>query len=718
MSDVDILFDSLGFDKLRSDFDNLHHYFENLSAKAQQVANGLSGLGEKLSGVGEKAGIAGTALGGVVGVVGNGIGLVANFAMEVAKISVALTGVAAAAGGAAIFGIAEFTKKVIQETESESKLEIALLGVMKSTENVGKAHQFAVGYATQYGIELERILGIVKTFALMPQVGVGIKRGDVDEMKRYMDLVSQLQALKPDTSVEAVANAIKMASMGRSMALRRITGISVAQLAAEGGFGEKEMTQSPAKMVESLEAYTKARGGQQLLAQSSELVSRQMTALSEAWKHFLDEIGNAGVYDLVISKFKALRSAVIEFLGTEQFRTFAEKISMFLEDFVNTLTNIFTKGIDWSKVTDWESLKSAIEQVANNAVDAFLKVWDKIKEPLTKILIEVFKVVAKAVLFTIKEVFLPIGVGIGDSIVEGYHSAIKKLPIIGGISQGVLAAIPGGAAVNMLLGMREKTIEAKKEASALKTGGEAGEEEPASVWAKAQRVLNRTGSMFAAAINQIEESVKHWSMTSDNLLKWTEAWAGMSKRLAEGKTWLERIEDEQEKDKAHRVMREKWDTGELSDDKWKEYIKKRGQEEDKKRRVKDYEEEYEKRLTDILGMSGVSSQTQSGIYQKLFGISMEKGRPEEARDYMNKSLDAMVHAQAEATKLEEQQLGNLEEIAANTRTMAGGYAKKEGPKVGEGEKSTATPTMTARDMPLADDVFWDVKTGIGGNVSW
>jgi hypothetical protein len=736
MDDVSVKWGSTGFEKIQQEFQSFEKMVDRLGTAAttfQQKAahlsesmkgaakmpemksdllqpmqaslQGVSKIFAEVSGSWKELFVGGGPLGGITKAIGTAASAAANFAMEIVKVTAVLTGLAAVAGGVALAAIGEFTKKIVEETDAHRRLELSLHGLLGSWETVGKMHEFAIGYAVKYGVEIDKVMATLRKFALMPSIGGAIRRGDLEQMERYMDFVRRIQTLRPEAGMETIAGALQQATVGRYAQIQRMLGAPMPTIAAQAGFGLGEVKASPEKMFAALESYTKAKVPMSDLEKQAGLLGNLLTSIRQIYHHWLEEIGNTGIYDNVITKLKSVKESILEFMKTDQMKGWTEKISGFLEDVVNKISSVFTKGIDWTKLANWEDLRSTFGKIAENAKEEFLKVWPKMKQPLIDALNEAFKAAAGAISFSIGQIFIPVGVAIAKSISEASIKFWKEHPFV----YEAMSMIPGFAPTMAAMGITKTMV-----------GKEGAAEKPAEKEEETKKPgdeLRKWGEKWADELRRMEKAQIEWHQSAEDLLKWTDTWAKMAKKLAEAPSFLERIDAEDKKQKEHQAMREKWETGKITDVEWRGYLAKGEAAEEKRGRMRDFESDYEKKLKGILAMPELTgmgaAKTQMSIYEKLFGVSMEKGDISGAKEYQTKALDAMVQAQKDATKLEQDQVGYLQEIADNTAEMAG--------KAGSQNQETTSPAaaqrsenLTAITAPIAtDDIYWDVKRGFG-----
>lgn len=112
------------------------------------------------------------------------------------------------------------------------------------------------------------------------------------------------------------------------------------------------------------------------------------------------------------------------------------------------------------------------------------------------------------------------------------------------------------------------------------------------------------------------------------------------------------------------------------------------------------------KMQGLVSSPGAQPAFQAEIYKQMSGISMQRGEIPQAKDFMEKSLEALKESFKGPKEVTEKQLTVLEKIEANTR-KDGKEAQANAP-ASETIQKKGLATDTGRE---SDELQWAVKGG-------
>ena len=620
MSDITLEYGSTGFEKVQTEIEKLHDYSGKVPGWFQPANKTLEEHGTQGTNAFRKinTAIQDTSI-NVLGFIGH-----------LARLGAVVGTVQGILGGLGVYAFERWTKSVLMATDSQRQLEASLLGVVRSQGAVNKIMEFAKGYAAESPIATySEVLESMRELAFHPAIKPIMEEGDVDMMKRIADVLQGLATIKPQEGFQGAAYALRQAMSGVWRPMQYQYGIRPEHLAGAAGMSMEEFELSPAKSFKALEAHVLA------VTQPTTNLTAVINKLRDGYRQWLDDLGKTGIYDKVLGYLTQLNQFFKRIGESEQWRGVTKGINAALEGIANGIANIFTKGINWEKVTDLSGVLKAFGQVGKNTIEEVSKAWEENKDTLNATFEKIITFIANAAIGVAGKVFVPVGEAIGNAMIEGF----KKHPFLAtliGFSVGGLkgAAVAGGGAFGLWL--QEANIPAnvasERHQKALremeKFSFQAPEWTGPRPWARGNVPIEKAGEWPSEAMWYVGEGGKKKPGEATPPIGPTEQfqmlgkWYGMAGQLAE-------------MGYSTGLMKRPgylFATGQIPEE---EYFK--------RERMGGVQERYLKELTEISEMP-TATQIRPQIYEQMFGIAVQRGETTKAGDLLQKTMDAMKKA--------------------------------------------------------------------------
>lgn len=682
MSDVTIKYGSTGFEKVTRELSELEKkgsesgsWFTPINKALKDSSGGAESFFSKLSEGFEKIKTP-----------------LASFAADLIKISGAIGAMAVAVGGAATYAFEKWAMGVLKTTESFRMLEISMYGATKSWEAVATASKFAKEYAAEYPAMYGDIMRALQGFAYIPALRPMIQRGDVQNMKEMMHIIQGMMTIRPEQGVTGAIYALREALAGNWRSLMYRFDIPIASIAEAAGMTMEQMRQSPEQAIKALKAWIDSFVGAETMAMMAKNLSVQVGNLRDKYEMWLDSLGKTGVYEKVVNYLLKLNEWLDNLMKSERVKEWTEKLNTFLEGIVDRIAGVFTEGIDWNKVISFDDLMAALSKVKDNAIRAFIDIWESVKGPIAKVLQSVFKFLGETILPVIREVFYPIGKEIAKQVVIGVYDFMKEHPIISALYFGYKGAEMGkvfgkwgmgiGAAAGVIAGITPWALE--------KIGGGKQETLARTVEKQAEKTERLTAEQekeinSLRGLNESLERFKQIFTQTVDVMQWARTHGGALPVATEKKLTVEQLEElrklrEQQEwtyytqwSRMGMMMAQAPETvgprltpfqryarGELT---WEQMLA--------AERVERFQEEQLSKLSE---MAEVAEREKSysylgRVYGEMFNVAYQRGDFGRAQEYMNASLDALVKAMEQERADRQQELGLLGSIDRNTADM-------------------------------------------------
>jgi hypothetical protein len=441
MSDITLRYGSTGFERVRKELREMEmvggtsgEWFKSMQKSLKDAESAGSSLTKTLT----------SGLNSVVSVAG-------STAIAVAKIGTAVVAVSGIITGIGVAAFTSWSMSVLKTTESFKMLETSLYGATKSWESVNKVSEFAKKYAAEYPAMYGDIMKAMQSFAYIPALKPMIMKGDVEEMHKMMTIVQGLMTMRPEQGVGGAIWALREALAGNWRTLQMRFDVPIASIAKSAGMSMEEMKRSPAEATKALKAFIDEFVGADTMAMMAKNLSIQVGNLKDKYEMWLDKLGKTGIYQKVVDYLIKLNDVQDRFMTSDRFQKWTEQINQFLEEVVDKIAGVFTKGIDWEGIATLGDFGEALKQVGRNAIEELKKVWEAAKEPLADALKGVFRFVGSAAGEAFKEAVLPAIKEVGSSMAKSMEEYGKEHPVKAsaarmgmGSAAGLFAAGPKG----------------------------------------------------------------------------------------------------------------------------------------------------------------------------------------------------------------------------------------------------------------------------------
>ncbi len=651
MSDVTLEYGSTGFEKIQTEIEKLKDYTGKISSWFQPANRTLEEHATQGSNAFRKINTA----------IQESSSHVLGFIGHLARLGAVVGTVQGILGGLGVYAFERWTKSVLMATDSQRQLEASLLGVIRNQDAVNKIMGFARGYAAQSPIATQHeVLETMRELAYQPAIKPIMEEGDVNMMKRVMDVVQGLATMRPQEGIQGATYAFRQAMSGVWRTMQYQYGIRPEHLAAGAGMSTEEFESSPGKSFKALETYVLGA------TQQTTSLTTVMNKLRASYREWLEDLGKTGIYDKVLGYLTRLNEFFRRIGESEQWKGITQSINVVLEGIANGIANILTKGIDWEKVTDLSGALKAFGKVAENATEEIKKVLEEKKESITTALGNLLVWVASTTAETVGNLFIPVGGAIVKGIIEGVAKAEWNL--LPKSIQRRIDEIAGEMVVrNILNKPPEVPVWMGPKPFAGQWPGVGSDALMANILMGKGDALT---AMYGGRATPLTETEKPpFKLGATEQFGIFSMWSKMGEQFAQRPEYLQTpLEKMTELNKEYTGMRGKWDVGEISKEEWTKYYQGFGNKYPQILRGKEFQDLRMKKLEEIEQMPE-ATKVKPQIYEQMFGIAMGRGEYGKAESYMNKSIEALIKSIKEDHEIKTLGLKASEDTARHTEDI-------------------------------------------------
>lgn len=715
MTDVNLEYTSSGFQAVNGEL-------KSLESSSRAATGWLKPMQSTLESIGSSGR---SAFGQVAAGAKEATGSIWSFIEGLTKVGAVITTINGLLAGAGVFGFAKWSEGMLKATESGRTLEASLKAVLGTQEAFQKVSDFAKGTAAgSSDTTRTQVLETAKRFSLLPGTQPIYEQGNTQWMQRIENIVhgfSQMYGGGRENAEHVVQQAL--GGMWRPFQMQ--TGVKPEALAQRAGMGKEEMESTSLNTLKALEVLTRA-------APQITTLEGVMNKLRGSYKEWLEQIGNTGIYDKVLGYMGRLNEFFNRLFSGGQGKGMATALSQAMEAVADGISKIFTKGIDWDKITNLSGAIKAFEQVAKNAAQTLKDGWDAHKDSISEALTKALEFAAGVVIGSAK-IFLPVGKEIASKIVQGIKDEMAAHPVeaailmsaLGFVKAGVLGAAAGLGIVGGALADEAARRHTTSPDSFDMMGRRIAGGPQASGLARPP-----VSTVAAAAAEYPPYEPGPWSPTTpkDKLIanprqmlleqraQMVGSWAGMAGKLAEATGTETTGEQHDTLLRDRRVMRDKWTEGTISDEEWKPFMKKSGREEDRLLAVSGFQTDYLSKMQGLVSTPGATPAFQSQMFSQMSGISMQRGEMGPAKDYMSKSLEALAASFKDDKARAEKQLAAEEATAKAAQEIAADLKSKN--KESQAPGATSSPSTEKPTPSGASSDRDELKWAVRGEGTW
>lgn len=364
-----------------------------------------------------------------------------------AQITTVASGLVTAAGGIAAALGTKLAKDMLTSADAFERTRLAFTGLLGSEAAANRMVRFAEHMATKMPGTIGDIFEALQAMASIPALEGIFKTGDEAMMERLMRMLTGLQALT-GKSLDYLMIGLREAMSGGAEGIRsleRRLDIPIEAVAAAGKTTAGRLAAEPRELLGALMAYTEERAPAELLEKMNRQLGRAVENVGDLIERFGRLVAASGVYDLMAEKINSVADALRNLFDTGAAQELAAEIGAVLSSIVETVSGIFTTGIDWEGIGSLGDLGRAFARIAHNAVKAFTEFWESNREAISTVMQGVIEAAAEVLKFAVKNVFFPVGQAIGEALVEGLWDYLKQHPIIAALGGLVLGGVKGMA---------------------------------------------------------------------------------------------------------------------------------------------------------------------------------------------------------------------------------------------------------------------------------
>ena len=388
----------------------------SIEKKAKWISTGFVRMGKASAGVGPKIA---RGLGILRGGLTTTFGAMKMFLGLVLRVTVALGAVGTVVAGVGAALITKFAKGLMTTRENFYLIETALTGVIKNAAQVRKISDWAMKYAAEFPAMYSDVMDAMKGLAMMPSLKPMFTKASVVDMEKIMNIVQGLAALDPQQGVKGALLAMREALAGQWRTLQYRFEIRPQAIASAAGLSMDELKNMPEKAIEALDAFIRLNVGADTLRKSAESLGVQWGNLSDQYEMWLNTVAQYGAYRKLVKFLMEMNDVWAKILKGDAARRFGQDISRVFEAMIEGAQSAIT-GIDWEKAGIFGGLLEAGKNIIDKISALFVDAKDVFASSMQVVLIYMKKVL----IFSVKNIFWPVGVEIADAIVKGFSDAI------------------------------------------------------------------------------------------------------------------------------------------------------------------------------------------------------------------------------------------------------------------------------------------------------
>jgi len=420
--------------------------YERTSGQMASIGRQASGISTGFLRMGRTGASSGTMAAGGMRILSSGMSgamsVMRGFISLTIRATTVLATVGAVVAGVGIALATKFAKGLMATRESFYLIETALTGVVKNAGQVQKISDWAMKYAATYPAMYGDVMDTMKGLSMMPSLKPMFVKGDVAAMEKVMNIVQSLAAMDPQQGVKGAQLAMREALSGNWRSLQMRFELRPQAVAEAAGLSMEELKTDPGKAIEALDAFTRLNVGADTLRKSAESLGVQWGNLGDKYDIFLNKIGKMGAYRRLVEFLMKMNDMWDKLLESDAAQKFGQNISSIFESVIGSVESIMT-GIDWEGKGIFDGIieagKKAMEKLRNLFLDA--------KDFLASAMKLVFVYIKMALIFSIKEIFFPVGKMIAETIGNAFMETIRAHPML-----AFMAALVGGTIMGGLPG--------------------------------------------------------------------------------------------------------------------------------------------------------------------------------------------------------------------------------------------------------------------------
>lgn len=233
--------------------------------------------------------------------------------------------------------ISDFTKRIISATEEYRRFELAISGVSGGMGRSRDINRALLSQARDLPLSVKELhdAGIGLTFT---QYGASrVATGSADQAARSMTdygiLLSQLQFLAPEQGISGAAIAVREALAGNFQSARRRLNTSPELIASAlekpsgGRYTLAEITGNQELTMRAFQSFADTWIGQEPIQGRLGILGEVQKKLNDAITQAAAKIGDAGLYDRVVDRFRGMMDRIFKFIDDPRFSKIADRLS-------------------------------------------------------------------------------------------------------------------------------------------------------------------------------------------------------------------------------------------------------------------------------------------------------------------------------------------------------------------------------------------------------
>jgi len=315
-----------------------------------------------------------------------------------------------------------FTTSIIQSAEKYRGYNIALLGMMKTQENVNSLMKNSMEITKDMPISMEQTYSAIKGLALIGPVRSMLKsptqQGPMIE--DAMSVIMGLNQLEPEWGIQGAMFSLREALAGDWVSLKRRFELPVNTMKTRSGKKLTEVT-DPLEGLRGLKDYLAEFYGKEGLEKIANNFSAVLMKMEGYWDIFRKQIAESGIYQVIVDDLIKIRDTMATYISSADMKRQAAEISRnmavaygsnitMFQNIIKNISSFTGFKMDTTSLTGLVDIVSRITEgfaritifvaelskfnIGGMLRDGLLEAW-KTLEPFGEFLVETFKAIGK-----------------------------------------------------------------------------------------------------------------------------------------------------------------------------------------------------------------------------------------------------------------------------------------------------------------------------------
>lgn len=267
------------------------------------------------------------------------------------SVVIGITGAVATVTAAITGFVASFTamgKSVINATDIYRKQTISLVGVYKTPSKSREMINSVYDITRAMPVNYTQAVQTLSEMSAIPALQNILRSPDSNKssqlLTKMFKVITAMTTMRPDQNSSGAIFSLRNAFAGDLRSLQRRFDLPVSNIMnSRGTMGLAAVKTDPMAMLDSLENYFDTFLDVETLNKVSDTISVIMEKTKGAFDLFKANIGNSGFYDLVAQDLRKIRDFVINFVTSEDGKSFAKRISDIFSNVYDSVKSMVVK---------------------------------------------------------------------------------------------------------------------------------------------------------------------------------------------------------------------------------------------------------------------------------------------------------------------------------------------------------------------------------------